>query len=201
MYATPDVDSTVAHLEKLLGVRAAAGGQHLGHGTRNALLSLGPATYLEIIGPDPAQPDPPRPRFFGIDDLDEPRLVAWVGKADDLDGRVMRARKKGVELGEVRAGSRKKPDGTEVAWRATDAHATIADGIVPFFIAWTPESPHPATTSPTGCTLIALRAEHPDVEKTRRALDAVGVSLPVTAGERAALIATLETPYGPVELR
>ena len=55
VYATPDVEQSVAELEARLGVRASPGGQHLGLGTYNALLALGEACYLEIVGPDPLQ--------------------------------------------------------------------------------------------------------------------------------------------------
>src|SRR5438128_5248411 len=80
VYATPDLDLGVATIEKLLGVRATTGGQHPGFGTRNALIALGPSMYFEIIGPDPEQPKPAGPRRFGIDELKEPKLIAWVSR-------------------------------------------------------------------------------------------------------------------------
>ena len=78
VYATPDLDLGVKTIETILGVRATPGGQHPGMGTRNALAALGPASYLEIIGPDPDQPKPTSPRRFGLDELTAPRLTTWV---------------------------------------------------------------------------------------------------------------------------
>jgi Glyoxalase-like domain len=89
--ATPDLDRTVDDVERRFGVRASAGGQHRGMGTRNALLSLGERTYLEIVGPDATQPPPPMPRWFGIDTLQAPRLVTWAAHGTSLDALRERA--------------------------------------------------------------------------------------------------------------
>ena len=85
VYATPNLDRGVKEIEELLGVRAAAGGQHPGRGTRNALVALGPNTYLEIIAPDPDQPAPASPRAVGLDTLTRSRLVTWAAKTTNVD--------------------------------------------------------------------------------------------------------------------
>src|SRR5947207_1391987 len=161
LYATPDLDLGVATIEKLLGIHATTGGQHLGFGTRNALVALGPLMYLEIIGPDPDQPKPAGPRRFGIDDLKGPKLIGWVSRATALDALVTRARAQGIALGDALSGGRKRPDGTMLTWRYTDPSAVIEHRLIPYFMDWD-DSPHPATTAAPGARLVALRAEHPD---------------------------------------
>jgi hypothetical protein len=200
VYATPDLNTGIEAIEKLTGVRATPGGQHPGRGTRNALIALGPASYLEIIGPDPEQPAPPNPRPFGIDGLKAPRVARWVVKGQNLEQLAAEASRKGIQLGEVTSGKRQRPDGVLLTWRYTDPRVDLADGLVPFFIDWG-ESPHPAATAAKGLTLIALRAEHPDAARVRKILTQLGLDLPVRTGPAPALIATIDSPRGRVELR
>ena len=200
VYATPDLSAGVERVEALLGVRATPGGQHPGEGTRNALIALGPTSYLEILAPDPEQPKLDHPRRFGIDTLNSPRLVTWAAKGRNLTQTVDAARRRGVPLGDVIPGSRRTPAGVLLSWHTTNQRAVIADGIVPFFIDWG-TTPHPASNAASGATLIALRAEHPDPTHVRRMLNELGFDLPVTKGPRAALVATIAGPRGRIELR
>jgi len=200
VYAVPDLELGIARIESLIGIRAVQGGRHPGGGTRNALVSLGPGAYLEIIGPDPEQPEPDAPRIFGIDDLVEPRLATWAARGSELDELRARASAAGVRLGDVAAGSRMRPDGVLLAWRYTSPETVVADGLVPFFIDWG-DSPHPSGSAPAGARLVGLRAEHPTPDTIRNMLLAVGIDMPVVAGPVPALIAVIEGPRGRVELR
>jgi hypothetical protein len=200
VYATPDLQAGVDRLEKLLGIRASPGGQHPGRGTRNALIALGPASYIEIIGPDPEQPRPTAPRPFGIDDLTTPKLAAWAVKGDHLEAIVANARRHGVMLGDVTAGSRRRPDGLVLEWHYTNPQAVVADRLVPFFIDWG-ATPHPAATAASGASLLSLRAEHPDAARVQKMLDDIGIDLQVDAGPRPALIAVVDSPRGRVTIQ
>ena len=200
VYATPDLSLGIEKLETLLGVRATPGGQHPGRGTRNALIALGPSSYIEIIGPDPEQPKPEKPRIFGIDDLRAPKLVTWAANASDLERLASEAARQGVQLGQVRSGSRQRPDGVVLSWRVTDPLTVVADGILPFFIDWG-NTPHPSRTAAPGVTLVDLRAEHPDAERVQKMLGQIGLHLPVRPGPKPALIATMISPRGRVELQ
>jgi hypothetical protein len=200
VYATPDLNAGVDRIDALIGVRATPGGQHPGAGTRNALVALGPACYLEIIGPDPDQPKPNAPRRFGIDDLTAPRLVTWAAKGSNLEALVTAAAAKGIGLGPVTPGSRQRPDGVLLAWRFTSPATVLADGLVPFFIDWG-SSPHPSSTAATGASLVGLRAEHPDPDRVESILRALGLDLQITRGPKPALVATINGPKGRVELQ
>jgi catechol 2,3-dioxygenase-like lactoylglutathione lyase family enzyme len=198
--ASPDVDDTADRLTTTLGVRAVAGGRHPAWGTRNALIALGDQIYLEIVGPDPDSPPQEPPRPFGLETLSAPRLATWAVKGRALEALVTHARAEGVELGEVQRRTRRRPDGLLLSWAMTDLTAPRADGIIPFFVDWG-ETPHPATTSPQGGTLIGLSARHPEAGSVHAMLRSLGVAIEVEPGETPELIATLRTHKGEIELR
>jgi hypothetical protein len=195
-----DLEQEIDRLQALIGVRATPGGRHIGQGTRNALISLGRAMYLELIGPDPSQAPPAGPRWLGLDDLTIPRLITWAAKGEDLEHRADVARRAGVELGEVRSGERQQSDGQMLSWRLTYPDMRHGDGLVPFLIDWG-RSPHPAEHAPGGAELVELRGEHPDPAAISQLLRHLGIELRVSRGPTRALIATLATPHGRVELR
>lgn len=194
------LEQEIERLENWTGVRAVPGGRHPGEGTRNALIRIGQAMYLELIGPDLAQAAPPRPRWFDLDTLTEPRLITWAAKGTDLEQRAAAARAAGFELGEVRSGHRELSNGQVLSWRLTYPHLRPGAGLVPFLIDWG-QSRHPAQTAPGGVQLVELRAEHPDPATIRAPLRVLGLELEVVAGGRPALIAILDSPRGRIELR
>lgn len=199
IYAVPNLEAGIDDVERLLGVRPAVGGRHPQYGTRNALVGLGPETYLEIMAPDPGLPRPERGRLFGLDRAEPARLATWVLRCEEIDAAHARALGAGVAIGQVDAGRREQPDGTELSWRLTDPYAMPLDGLVPFLIAWG-DTPHPADAAPRGGELVGLRLEHPESAAVRGALRALDVE--VVVGERPAprIIATIKTSSGPVEI-
>lgn len=200
VWAAPDLGRASAKIAELLGVEPVPGGAHPAWGTRNELLSLGPSTYLEIIGPDP-EADDPSPELFGIAGLAAPRLVTWAARTTGLDALRARADEAGIALGPVLDGSRRTPEGAELRWRLTDPLVVAAEGLVPFFIDWG-DTPHPAASAPAAGRLVGLSAEHPQPRAVARALAWLGVEgVPVRPGRAPRLAAKIETPRGIVELR
>ncbi|MFD8999927.1 VOC family protein [Streptomyces sp. NPDC059582] len=194
--ATPDLAATVAEFTRRTGVTPVPGGVHVGLGTRNHLVGLGGTGYLEIIGPDPEQSAPSGPRPFGVDGLTGPRTVTWAIAPSDLDATVAAARARGHDLGEVRAMSRRRPDGTLLEWRLTDGAAAHPSGPVPFLIDWG-ASVHPSASGLPVTPLLALSATAPDPDGIRPLLAALGTELPLTKGP-VGISFTVRTPQGPV---
>ncbi|QTE01739.1 VOC family protein [Streptomyces cyanogenus] len=194
--ATPDLGATVAEFARRTGVVPVPGGVHVGLGTRNHLVGLGGRSYLEILGPDPEQPEPAGPRPFGVDRLAGPVVPAWAISPPDLDAAVAAARARGHDPGPVRPMSRRTPDGTLLRWRLTDAGPGQAPDLLPFLIDWG-DSPHPAASGLPVTPLLAVSASAPDPQAVRGPLSALGTSLTLTRGP-AALSFTVLTPNGPV---
>ena len=199
VYASADLDRGIAEVEQVLGVRANLGGQHPLWGTRNALVALGPSSYLEIIAPDPDHPPLSGIRPFGLETVGSSRLVGWAAKRSGLASFREAVVQQGVELGPVLPGSRKQADGKVLTWELTDLRCVVADGIVPFFIDWG-ESLHPALVASPGATLVGLSAEHPGADRVLRMLRVLSVDLNVGVGTAPALIAEIDCPNGRVLL-
>ncbi len=201
VYGVPDLADGVDRFEELTGVRPSPGGSHPDWGTANALLALGGDTYLEIIGPDPEQPESPGPKPFDLDRLTAPRWVAWAVKAPGIDERVARSRRQGYDPGPVVSMGRRRPDGVELAWRLalpTRWRETLG-GVVPFLIDWG-ATPHPGGSAAAGLRLLELKGAHPEPGRVRRRLAAMGVVMAVREAALQGLEATLETPRGVVTL-
>lgn len=200
IFAVPELYAGAARVEELIGAEAAPGGRHQGLGTHNRLVGLGPGRYLEIIAIDPEQPDPTRPRWFGLDDLAEPTLVTWCARAPDiLERLIARGRQAGIDLGDAQAGSRRRPGGSLLSWTFSDPWAPRAGGVIPFFIDWG-RSPHPSDDLPAVCSLHALRLEHPEPDDVQAWLAALGLDTSVSRAHAPRVVASLETPNGIVEL-
>lgn len=200
VFTAPRLERGVSAIEASLGVRATPGGCHPEWGTRNALIGLGPRVYLEIIAPDPEAPAPSGPRIFGLDRLPSPRLATWAAHACDLETLVERAYRRGIDLGGARPGSRRRHDGTLLSWKLTLRDPPLLDGLVPFFIDWG-DTAHPAVSAVAGGELVGLRAEHPDPGAVVAALGQLDIDLRVEPAPVAAMIATIRTPGGEVEIR
>ena len=203
VYASNDLPSAAVAVAETMGVALQPGGSHVGRGTYNELLSLGGATYLEVIGPEPSQPRPDGPRPFGIDALAAPALVAWcVRPRRPLSAIVDEARAAGIDFGDVSAMSRRRPDGVLLEWTLTQPQLDGPLGrALPFMIDWGGAA-HPSDSLPPAVRLVGLDMFTPDTALLRAALDIVGgvSDVEVHHSDAAGLRARIETSKGDVTL-
>jgi Glyoxalase-like domain len=187
-----DLEHGIAAFERLTGVRPAYGGKHPG-GTHNALVSLGGGTYLEIIAVQPGAAAPPQ--FAELAKLQSLTPVGWAVSTDlaHLRAELDPAH---LQLTEPRAGSRVTPAGATLSWQT----ASLREGFdeAPFFIAWAPESPHPSSTSPKGCTLLGLRVGGPNHKVLGALRDALHLGVEVADAPAPSLRLSLSCPRGTV---
>lgn len=203
LIGAPTLDVGISWLFDLTGVRAAPGGSHPGLGTWNALASLGPRQYIEIIAPDPGQPDTETFYVPGLRDLGEPRIATWAARATGVRTEFLSRLPPEFSCDAPREGSRVRPDGSRLAWtlafpRHRD-HATFG-GLLPFFIEWRPGTTHPGTTTTPGLSLRSLSFRNPDPDVVRRALLALDLDARIEASDRASIGVSLETPRGAVTI-
>jgi len=196
-----DLDHGVEWVQERSGVRAIFGGVHPGRGTRNALLSLGPRRYLEIIAPDPQQASAASGNDMAnrLRAIQEPRLIGWAAHTNDLASLVQKAGAAGIAIENPRDGSRVRPDGKTLQWRSF-ALKNDFDGVLPFFIEWDRSSNHPSQDAPAGCTLQHFFIESPAVEDVRLVAAKLGLEVELKPAKTPVLHARINGKRGAFEI-
>lgn len=202
LWAVPELTRGSQDLARRCGATPQIGGRHPGVGTHNALLGLEDECYLEIIAPDPSQQS-----FSGLgrllEHLEQPQLLTWCARSDDLEALAERARELDLEPSEITAMQRRRPDGSLLSWRLLFVQGHDLGGVVPFFIDWR-DSRHPSRALDADCRLESLTLGHPDGQTLRRQLDVLldtqDGRLAVVTTSVASLSARLATPRGNVVL-
>jgi Glyoxalase-like domain len=194
-----DLQRGIDFVEQRTGVRAAFGGVHPGRGSQNALLSLGIRRYLEIIAPDPQQTASQSELPAKLKKLSEPRLVGWAAHPGDLQVLAADLAKAGIAAEGPTPGSRKRPDSSLLHWKTLNLKDD-ANGLLPFFIEWSPDSAHPATDAPSGCQLLRFELLTPDPAALAKITARIMLAAPAAKGSSPQLHAVISGPNGQLDI-
>lgn len=186
--ATGNLAQGTAEFARRTGVMPRFGGQHPGRGTQNALASLGAGLYLELLAPISGKPDP------GAGHLTP---TGWAIHTRDLAALIRRVRAAGFSISGPLPGSRLTPDSTLLRWQTASVTGTRLE-LAPFFIEWASGTPHPSTTAPGGCRLIAFELIAPDTTQLHSLFAAMAHHGTLSVGTSHRLSVTLACPRGTV---
>jgi hypothetical protein len=202
IWACDDLERGARRFEALTGVTPQYGGAHASGLTHNALVSLGPRSYLEILAPT----GPPG----GTDDAfsrlartaGEPRVLTYcLRSARPLPELAQIAEAMGAPKAEVLKNGRTTPAGVKLHWQWA---APVFDRLglaFPFFIDWL-DSPHPAATV-RPLDMVKLKhfsVGHPLAGELQRLLSAMGAPIATHTAAAGEFRVELDTPLGAVSL-
>lgn len=147
------------------GLASYPGGRHVGMGTANAIVPLGP-NYIEllaVVDPDEAATNPNGRAMLSLTEAGG-GLVGWMVRSDDLD-------KDAERLGlTVISMSRRRPDGVALDWRLGLGDVVARDPSLPTFIQWdVPEDLYPGAevvahrVQPSGIAWLALTGDEAQI--------------------------------------
>ena len=178
MYAVPSLDEGLIWASDTFGVDAAYGGEHVGLGTRNALMSLGNA-YLEIIAPDPAQPIQ---GSFGerLAGLSDGGLVTWCAEGE-LDSLALQLAELKVATAGPNRTKRQTSKGSPLEWELLFPSKSPFGGCMPFFIDWL-DCKNPKDGNPVAGEFKSLSIPSPDSRRLQQILTEIGLQVTVNAG-------------------
>lgn len=114
---------------RALGFNVLAGGRHSSGTTENAIIAFRDGTYIELIAPTG---ETATGTGMDFSPLVHPQdgFTGFALLASDLEQQAADFSARGVDVGAVQQGQRKKTDGTVIRWRM----AFVAGTMSPFFI-------------------------------------------------------------------
>jgi len=196
IWAVPDLEDYVERFTKLTSIEPIYGGEHTNGVTANYLVSLGPCTYLEIVGPKEGA------LLADLGELAKSYTrehVAGFAFSANLDAppKILQA----LNLGERRTGGRVKPDGRALSWQtASLSDLNLGEGKFQFVINWLSQ-PHPATTSAKGASIVQLTIAHPQSVRLRGVVESNNLPIVLQPAGKPDIWLTISTPNGSVVLR
>jgi hypothetical protein len=200
IWAVPDLENYVDRFEAITSIRPSYGGEHTNGVTANYLLSLGPCTYLEILGlKSGITPD----NLGDMASMYAHEHVAGFALSTNLKNvpDSMPDSMKGITLGPLSKGGRTKPDGSKLAWQtAFLSDFNFGQGTFQFVIDWLSE-PHPAKTAQSGISLVGLTIAHPDAPKLKTLVETNGLPIVLQPAGKSGMWLTLKGPTGTIILK
>lgn len=194
MLGIDDLDRGVKAFEEATGVKPVYGGKHP-RGTHNALVSLGDGTYLEIIAVQKGSKPPDD--YAGLAQLHTLTPIGWAVSSKDSAQLRSRLQAAGMAVTDPSPGSRTTPAGKTLSWQTFDLKDNFEEA--PFFIVWSAQTPHPSTTSPTGCTLQQWRIAGPHQKNLEQLRHTLELRVDVADAKATAMRLALACPKGAVE--
>jgi hypothetical protein len=200
----PTLTDGVAHVRSCIDVDVPFGQRHGYMGTHNHLLQLGDSVYLEIVALDPDGEQPPRARWFGLDDQKAVRadwdagrrLRSWVARTDAID--VVLAGRESI------FGRKVSLPWTDpsFAFGIADDGSLPLDGAAPSIIDRRGKPRAMATIADLGARLQSFSLEHPDAAAVSQLYRDLDIDRPpaVVQGDTLRYRARIETPAGLKEL-
>ena len=213
--AASTLDEGVAWCASTLGITPGPGGEHPLMGTHNRLFSIAsplyPRAYFEIIAINSgafSARNISAMRWFDLDNealqlqlkQSGPQLIHFVANTPQAAPAIQALTKLGIDRGELLSASRMTPNGL-LSWKITvraDGQRLI-HGALPTLIEW--GDIHPTDNMATsGVTLQSLTANQPDTDDLRAAYTAINLQGVEVVQGLPNLVATFNTPRGPVTL-
>lgn len=167
--AVRDLEAAMAQLGRAMGLVVAPGGEHPGWGTHNAIVRFG-LDYLELLAirDQAAAGAHPIGRVMARCLEHGEGLLGFALTSDDLGADRDALRVRGVAVGQVQAGSRRRPDGTLIQWQMAHVDDDVLGERLPFLIqhgtpaaerlSWVPPEGHPLGATRISAVSVAVPA-------------------------------------------